>query len=193
MAMAMAIETGSFAVRRQQLGERWPREEAFVSEVQWREEAKDSRVRLARVASNARQLKQRLADLELKRQCLAYGLVKWRKLSERARRHVDGSEVLAKKYPVRAASIPLRGEGDKLKDFYRKVNARLKLQKADLEAQIVANDERLTQEKANGVTCREDLARERRRYATLRNKVEESQEHQRHCIFASSLWQPTPA
>ena len=69
------------------------------------------------------------------------GLAKWTRLSEKARKDMQGSEVLAQKYPDR-----LLPEGVELKRFYRKVNARLAHEKADLEAQIVANDKHILEE-----------------------------------------------
>lgn len=122
-----------------------------------------------------------------------FGLVKWNKLSEKARKHKQGAEVLAKKYPDRRTCIRLQNEASKLKSFYRKVNARLLHERADIESQILLNEAQIRKEKLEKESCSSEHEKQKKRYNVLYNKIEESKELQRHCLFATRLWQPTPA
>jgi len=136
---------------------------------------------------NSRQIRSNLVDLQVKRKCLLHGLEKWSRLSDMARRNRQGSEVLARKYPG-----SMRGEATKLKSFYRRVDARLQHEKADIESQLLANDGKIEKVKDEGRGCRAAQQEKYEEYTLLRNKIANCQEHQRHCLFARTLWQPTP-
>ena len=104
------------------------------------------------LSQSSKQIKRNLVELKLKRKCLLNGFAKWSNLSERARKNMQGSEILAAKYP-----ITLRTEAVKLERFYKQVNARLLHEKADIEAQIVSNDNKLIQEAEKRKSCKDEI------------------------------------
>ena len=164
------------------------RESAFAEEIEHTARAEDTLRKLRRLKRRSREIKRNLVDLELKRDCLHHGLQKWNKLSEKARGNMQGSEVLAKKYPD-----SLRTEAIKLKAFYRRVNERLMHERADIESQILADDGQIDREVERREACEDARGAELGRYRLLRNRIDNCQELQRHCLFSSTLWQPTPA
>ena len=163
------------------------RERAFLEELDHSESLKETAKTLTRLKQRSGAIRNNLADLQQQKKCLLYGLQKWTNLSEKAKSHRQGAQLLAKKYP-----LYLKPEALKLRTFYRRVDSRLQHEKADLESQILANEERLATERARRKECMDEQAAQRRHHALLRNKIENCQELQRHCIFSRTLWVPTP-
>mmetsp|Transcript_6817 Transcript_6817/g.24574 ORF Transcript_6817/g.24574 Transcript_6817/m.24574 type:complete len:177 (-) Transcript_6817:1015-1545(-) len=163
------------------------RQRAFLDELELTSRCEESAKALRELNRKSHEIRAGLDDLQTNRSCLVEGLDRWTRLSEVARRNRQGSEVVAKKYPLQ-----MRSEGARLKEFYRKVDERLRHERHDIESRVLANDVKMEEVRAKRRSCRAEQVAEFERYTLLLNRVEDCKELQRHCIFSRTLWRPTP-
>ncbi len=163
------------------------RQRAFFREIDLWETRDVAIAELRALEAMAVQKGLNIEDLNLKHAVLIDTLHDWRSLHAKATKYLKGSLVLRDKYPEEMA-----GEGRKLHAYYAHVRAKLGRETDDIRSQIEANDRAVVAEEASSIACAADVERQRRKLGVLQNKIADCREFQRHCLFARSLWQPSP-